>query len=63
MKLLDFEIGVMASCQTLGIILKSKVIYKLMLLRNVNNKKFAPRFVSFNEKIIQKIWMIFDVEN
>ena len=34
-----------------------------MLSINVNNKKFAPRFVSFNEKIIQKIWMIFDVEN
>ena len=32
-----------------------------MASKNVNNKKYAPKFVFFNEK--KKIWMIFDVEN
>ena len=34
-----------------------------MLSNNVNNKKFAPKFVVFNEKKIRKFWMIFVVEN
>ena len=33
-----------------------------MLSKNVNNKKFAPKFVRFNEKRIRKNQMIFDVE-
>ena len=40
----------MASCQKLGISLENKVIWKLMLSKNVNNKKFASKFVFFNEK-------------
>ena len=51
-----------ASCQKQGIILENKLIYKLMLAKNVNNKKCAPKFVLFDEKI-RKIQMIFDVEN
>jgi hypothetical protein len=35
----------------------------LMLSKNFNNKKCAPKFVFFNEKKIRKIPMIFDVEN
>ena len=27
-----------------------------MLLKNGNNKKFAPKFVFFNEKKIEKDW-------
>ena len=51
MKLLNFEnLGVVASCQKLGIILENKVIKKLMLSKNVNNKKCAPKFVFFNDK-------------
>ena len=43
----------MGSCQKLGIILGSKVI-KLMLSKNVNNKKCAPKVIFFNEKKIEK---------
>jgi hypothetical protein len=43
----------MASCQKLGSDLKIDVIKKS------NNKKCAPEFVFFNEKI----WTIFDIEN
>ena len=34
-----------------------------MLWKNVNNKKYAPKFIFFNEKKIRKIPMIFDIEN
>ena len=34
-----------------------------MLSKHVNNKKRAPKLVFFNEKKIEKIRMIFDVEN
>ena len=34
--------GLMASCQNQGIILVNKVIYKLILSKNVNNQKCAP---------------------
>ena len=38
----------------MGIILVRKVIEKLMLSKNVNNKKCAPKFIFFNEKKIEK---------
>ena len=44
------RIGKVASCQKLGIILEKKVISKLMLSKNVNNKKCAPKLIFFNEK-------------
>ena len=47
-KLLNFEL--MGRCQTLGIILENRVIKKLMLSKNVNNKKCAPELIFFNEK-------------
>ena len=47
----------------MGIILVRKVIEKLMLSKNVNNKKCAPKFIFFNEKKFRKIQMIFDIEN
>ena len=40
----------MGSCQKLGIILENKVIERLLLSKNVNYKKSAPKFVFFNEK-------------
>ena len=40
----------MGRCQKLGKILESKVIQKLMLSKNVNNKKCAPELIFFNEK-------------
>ena len=44
----------MGRCQKLGVILVSKVIQKLMLSKNVNNKKCAPKLIFFNEKKIEK---------
>ena len=35
----------------------------MMLSKNVNNKKCAPKLIFFNEKKLTKIWMIFDIEN
>ena len=40
----------MGRSQKLDIILENKVIDKLMLTKNVNNKKCAPKFIFFNEK-------------
>ena len=34
-----------------------------MLSKNINNKKWAPKLVFFNEKKMKKIPMVFDVEN
>jgi hypothetical protein len=34
-----------------------------MLSKNVNNKKFAPELILFNEKKMRKIGIIFDIEN
>ena len=57
------RIGVVASCQKLGIILENKVIERLLLSKNVNYKKSAPKFVFFNEKKMRKSPMIFGIEN
>ena len=35
----------------------------MMLSKNVNNKKCAPKLVFFNEKKMRKVPMIFDIEN
>jgi hypothetical protein len=34
-----------------------------MLSKNGNNKKYAPKFVFFNEKKIKQFLMISDIEN
>ena len=36
---------------------------KIDVIRNVNNKKCAPKLVLFNEKKMRKITMIFDVRD
>ena len=41
--------GVVASCQKLGIILMIK-LFKNYVIKNVKNKKCAPKLVVFNEK-------------
>ena len=51
MKSLNFENW---SSQKLGIIFENKMILKLMLSDNVNNKRCAPKLVFFNEKEIRK---------
>ena len=40
----------MASSKKLSIIFENKVILKLMLSKNISNKRCAPKFVFFNEK-------------
>jgi hypothetical protein len=35
----------------------------MILSKNVNNKKCAPKWVFFNEKTLRKIRMIFDIKN
>ena len=40
-----------------------KVTQKLMLSRNVNNKKCAPKLIFFYEKKLRKIQIFFDAEN
>ena len=37
-------------CQKLDPILENKVVQKLKFLKNVNNKKPAPKLIFFNEK-------------
>ena len=50
-KLLNFENWVNGE---VSIILENKVIQKLMLSKNVNNKTCAPELIFFNEKRIEK---------
>ena len=50
----------MGRCQKLGVILENKVIKKLWLSKNVNNKKCAPKLILFNEKKNEKV---FDIDN
>ena len=40
----------------------NKILEKLILSKNDNNKKCAPKMIFFNEKKLRKIWMIFDIE-
>ena len=54
MKLANFENWSSGNCQKLGIVLENKVIQKYYQ-KNVNNKKCAPKFVSFNEKKSERI--------
>ena len=61
MKSLNFENTVVASSQKFHH--HFKVFWKLMLLKNVNDKKCARKFVVFNENKNRKIRMVFDVEN
>ena len=35
----------------------------MKLSKNVNNKKWAPKMIFFNEKKIRKIRIIFDIED
>ena len=51
------RIGLMRRCQKVSIILENKVIWKLMLSKNVNNKKCAPKLIFFNnEKSRNDFW-------
>ena len=60
---MKLPIGVMAICRKLSIILEHKMILELILSKNVNNKKCAPKLIFFKEKKLRKIPKIFDLEN
>ena len=53
--------------QKLGPILESKVVQKLKFLKNVNNKKPAPKLIFFNEKkserFVQFLTVKIDIES
>ena len=55
-KLLNFEFWINGELSKIGHHFSNK---ELILSKNVNNKKCAPKLVFFNEKKLRKIWMIF----
>ena len=60
-KLFNFVFWNNGELSKIGHHFSNKVIQKLILSKNVNNKKCTPKLVFFNEK--NKIWMLFDIEN
>ena len=62
-KLLNFEFWINGELSKIGHHFSNKVIQKLILSKNVNNKKCAPKLVLFNEKKMGKIPLISDIEN
>jgi hypothetical protein len=59
-KLLNFEFWFNGKLSKIGHLFSYK---KIILSKNVNNKKRAPKLVFFNEKKMRKIRMIFDIGN
>ena len=53
--LLNFEKWRNGELSKIGHHFSNKVIYKLMLSKNVNNKICAPKLIFFNEKKIEKV--------
>ena len=63
MKLPNFNNWSNGELSKIGHHFSNKRLKKLVLSKNINNNKCAPKFVFFNEKKIRKLRMIFDVEN
>ena len=53
-KLLNFEFWINGKLSKIGHYFGNKVIQRLILSKNVNNKKCASKLVFFNEKKIEK---------
>ena len=49
--------------QKLGMILENKVVQKLKLEKKVFYKKWSPKLIFLNEFFLEKIPLIFDIEN
>ena len=49
-KLLNFEFWINGELSKIGHHLSNKFFFKLILSKNVNNKKCAPKLVFFNER-------------
>ena len=60
---MNFEFWINGELSKIGRHFSNKVILKLILSKNVNNKECAPKLVFFNEKKMRKIRKIFDIEN
>ena len=56
-KLLNFEFWINSELSKIGHLV-IKILKKLILSKNVNNKKCAPKLVFFNEKKMRKILMV-----
>ena len=63
MKLPNFDNWSNGELSNIGHHFSNKGIEKLIISKNVNNKKCAPKLVFFNEKKLRKIPIIFDIEN
>ena len=48
--------------QKLGIILESKMFQKLSREKKITKKR-SPKLIFLNEKVLEKIWLIFDIKN
>ena len=53
-KLFNFEFWINGELSKIGHHFNNEMIQKLILSKNVNNKKCAPKLVFFNEKKIEK---------
>ena len=62
-KLLNFENWCNGELSKIGHHFSNKVIEKLMLSKNVNNKNVFLHWYSSMKKKMRKIRMIFDIEN
>ena len=51
------------SLRKLGSFLENKVLQKSKFLKNVNNKKCAPKMIFFYKTFFRNIRIILDVEN
>ena len=60
---MNFENWCEGELSKIGHHFSNDMILKMILSRNVNNKKCASKFIFFNEKKMRKIPMIFDIEN
>ena len=49
-KLLNFEFWINGELSKIGHHFSNKVIYKLVLSKNVHNKKIVPKLIFFNNK-------------
>ena len=49
--------------QKLGLILETKVVQKSSLEKNLFNKKWSPKLILLEIFLLEKIRLIFDIEN
>ena len=60
---MNFENWVNGEVSKIGHHFSNGKFYKLILSKNVDNKKCASKLVFFDEKKLREILIIFDIEN